>query len=57
MRYKRGDMQDALVNDIHEAINKNRVDVGDHLTYIEVYGCLEVVRRDLQKEADAIKND
>lgn len=50
-------MQDALVNDIHEAINKNRVDVGDHLTYIEVYGCLEVVRRDLQKEADAIKND
>ena len=52
MKTKHGNLQDALIKDIHEAIDKHRVDVGDSLTFIEIIGCLEAVKLDMREEAN-----
>jgi len=50
-RPKHGKMQDALIEDIHEAIDRHRVEVGVSVTYIDVVGCLERVKLNMFEEA------
>ena len=55
MKYKHGELQDKLIEEMHKVIDNYRVEVGDGLTFVDVYGCLEVVKHDLQKEADMLE--
>ena len=53
-KQERGHRQDALIDDIYKAIGRHRVDIGEGLTFVEVVGCLETVKRDIYKESDNV---